>query len=86
MITIVGAGLAGLSAAYHLEKPYTLLEQENTVGGLCRSIDLDGYVFDYAPHILFTRNPYTSKLFHDLSRQTSTHYQKKSRKNAYKAS
>ena len=38
MILIVGAGLAGLSAAYHLRGlRYKLLERERRVGGLCRS-------------------------------------------------
>jgi len=66
MITILGAGLAGLSAAYHLQSGYTVLERETEVGGLCKSINHNGYVFDYAPHILFTRNPYTRNLFHTL--------------------
>jgi UDP-galactopyranose mutase len=68
MITIVGAGLAGLSAAYHLKKEYTVLERDSKVGGLCQSTNIDGYVFDYAPHILFTRKPYTKQLFHTLLR------------------
>ena len=66
MITIVGAGLAGLSSAYHLKTEYTLFERENQVGGLCRSINIKGYTFDYAPHILFTRNPYTRDLLRSL--------------------
>jgi protoporphyrinogen oxidase len=66
MITIIGAGLSGLSAAYHLGKDYTVLERDPEVGGLCKSINIDGYIFDLAPHILFTRNPYTSDLFHSL--------------------
>ena len=38
MIVIVGAGLAGLSTAYHLAgTPYQLYEREDEVGGLCRS-------------------------------------------------
>ena len=66
MITIVGAGLAGLSAAYHLNTEYTLLERETTVGGLCKSTNIKGYTFDYAPHILFTRDTYTKTLFQSL--------------------
>ncbi len=38
MILIVGAGLAGLSAAYHLlGMRYKILEREREVSGLCRS-------------------------------------------------
>ncbi len=66
MITIIGAGLSGLSAAYHLGEGYTVLERDPEVGGLCKSINIDGYIFDYAPHILFTRNQYTRDLFHSL--------------------
>ncbi len=66
MITILGAGLSGLSAAYHLGDGYRVLETEREVGGLCRSVGIDGYVFDYAPHILFTRDDYTRSLFFSL--------------------
>jgi UDP-galactopyranose mutase len=68
MITIIGAGLAGLSAAYHTSTDYIILEKDLEVGGLCKSININGYVFDFAPHILFTRNPYTKRLFQDLLR------------------
>ena len=66
MITILGAGLSGLSAAYHLKDGYMVLEKEREAGGLCRSVYIDGYVFDYAPHILFTRDEYTRNLFFRL--------------------
>jgi UDP-galactopyranose mutase len=66
MISILGAGLAGLSAAYHLKDDYLILEKENEVGGLCRSVNLEGFVFDYAPHILFTRDPYVKELYYKL--------------------
>lgn len=55
MILIVGGGLAGLSAAYELEKwgiEYLLIEKERTVGGLCRSVKEKGYTFDYSGHLL----------------------------------
>ena len=58
MIPIVGAGLAGLSAAYHLDDKYILLEKKSHVGGLCQSVNIDGYVFDYGPHILYTKDKY----------------------------
>ena len=66
MITVIGAGLSGLSAAYHLGSDYIVLEREAEVGGLCRSVATKGYVFDLAPHIFFTGNQYVSGLIDDL--------------------
>jgi protoporphyrinogen oxidase len=58
MIVIVGAGLAGLSTAYHLSGiPYRLYEREQEVGGLCRSYRKDGFTFDYTGHLLHFRQP-----------------------------
>ncbi len=66
MIPILGAGLAGLSAAYHLNGEHVILEKDSRVGGLCKSVDIEGYVFDYAPHILFSRDDYVRTLYEDL--------------------
>jgi protoporphyrinogen oxidase len=56
MIVIVGAGLAGLSTAYHLSGlPYRLYEREREVGGLCRSYQKNGFTFDYTGHLLHFR-------------------------------
>lgn len=50
---ILGAGLAGLSAAYHLPREDTLVvEREEEVGGLCRSRWIDGFSFDCTGHLL----------------------------------
>ena len=47
MIVIIGGGLAGLSTAYHLgDAPHMVLEAEAEPGGLCRSREVDGFVFD----------------------------------------
>jgi len=56
MILIVGAGLAGLSTAYHLSGlSYRVYEKEQEVGGLCRSYKKDGFTFDYTGHLLHFR-------------------------------
>lgn len=49
-VVILGAGLAGLSSAYHLDADYEIYEKESEVGGLCRSRSVNGFVFDYAVH------------------------------------
>lgn len=67
MILIVGAGLAGLSTAYHLsETSYRLYEREMEVGGLCRSYRKDGFTFDYTGHLLHFRQPQIKALVERL--------------------
>lgn len=65
-IVILGAGLTGISAAYHLEQnnfyDYKIFEKENEIGGLCRSVYQDGFTFDYTGHLLHINNPYFSNL------------------------
>jgi protoporphyrinogen oxidase len=62
MIVIIGAGLAGLSTAYHLKNnEYVIIEKEDEAGGLCRSVKKDGFTFDYTGHFLHTRHPYTEE-------------------------
>lgn len=62
-VVIIGGGLAGLSAGYHLaEESPTLFEREKVVGGLCRSFKQDGFTFDCTGHLIHLRNPYTKEL------------------------
>lgn len=67
---ILGAGLAGLTAAFTLqeagEADWVLVEKEQRPGGHARSVELDGYVFDYGPHILFTSDERIEALIRDL--------------------
>ncbi len=67
---VLGAGLAGLTAAYTLQeagdRDWLLFEKEHEPGGHARSVKIDGYVFDYGPHILFTNDPDTEALIRDL--------------------
>ena len=57
-VLIVGAGLAGLSAAYHLDgRPYVVVEAEDRIGGLCRSVRAGGFTFDFTGHLLHVKRP-----------------------------
>jgi protoporphyrinogen oxidase len=72
-VIILGAGLTGLSTAYHLEAlgfvDYELFEKEATVGGLCRSVHIDGYTFDYTGHLLHINNEYIRTLINRITNQ-----------------
>jgi UDP-galactopyranose mutase len=60
---IIGAGPTGLSAAYHLGEQSLLLEQNDSIGGWCRSIEEGGFTFDYAGHIMFSNDPYVHEMY-----------------------
>ena len=67
---ILGAGLTGLSTAYHLEKQgqtdYLLVEKEKAPGGLCKSQVLNGCTFDFSGHLLHLHTPAGKKLVKGL--------------------
>jgi protoporphyrinogen oxidase len=67
---ILGGGLSGMTAAYYLqmagEDHWQLYEKEEQVGGHARSIAVDGYLFDYGPHIHFTIDAEMESLIRDL--------------------
>src|SRR6185295_14758808 len=67
---ILGAGLAGLTAAYTLqaagETHWRVFERGDRVGGLATTVAVDGYLFDHGPHILFTIDPEIGALIREL--------------------
>lgn len=70
MIVVVGAGPAGLSAAYHLDgHDYLVLEAASEPGGLCRSFELGGTIFDLGGHAFFTKHDYVRRLVTELCEQ-----------------
>jgi protoporphyrinogen oxidase len=57
-IVVIGAGPAGLTAAYVLGKrgvPATVLEADTVVGGISRTAERDGWRFDIGGHRFFTK-------------------------------
>lgn len=57
-VVIVGAGPAGLTAAYELLKhdiQSVILEKSHTVGGLAQTAEYKGYLFDIGGHRFFTK-------------------------------
>ena len=58
-VAIIGAGPAGLSAAYELtksNKKVVVLERSPSVGGLAKTIESNGYYYDIGPHRFYTKN------------------------------
>ena len=62
---IIGGGIAGLSAAYYLERArrsgaeieWTLFEQSNRWGGVIKTEHRDGFVLEAGPDSFLTIKP-----------------------------
>jgi len=68
-VVIIGAGPAGLTAAYLLSKegvPVTVLESDSLVGGIARTVEYRGYRFDIGGHRFFTKIAPVEALWHEL--------------------
>ena len=67
--TIIGAGPAGLAAAYALAKSgrrATVLEQDAQVGGLSKTVQYKGFRFDIGGHRFFTKNQEVDSLWREI--------------------
>lgn len=56
-LLIIGAGPAGLALACHHHGPTQIIEAGHEVGGLCRSIEFGGALFDIGGHSFHTPFP-----------------------------
>jgi protoporphyrinogen oxidase len=68
-VVIIGAGLTGLSAAYHLARrgvPAIVLEKEGQPGGACRTIEGEGFHFDLTGHLLHLARSESEALLAEL--------------------
>ncbi len=55
---IIGAGISGLAAAAALgSHPYLILEADDQIGGYCKTVKKDGFVWDYSGHFFHFKQP-----------------------------
>src|SRR6478609_4723874 len=73
-IAIIGGGIAGLSAAFYLEKArqsgaplqWTLLEKSERLGGVIRTEQRDGFVLEAGPDSFLSVKPDAARLCQQL--------------------
>jgi protoporphyrinogen oxidase len=68
-VVIIGAGPAGLTAAYQLVKTgahSVVLEKDSIVGGISRTVNYKGYHFDIGGHRFFTKVHAIEKLWSEM--------------------
>ncbi len=68
-VVVVGAGPAGLTAAYQLTKhgiPVRVFEADDVVGGISRTVERDGWRFDIGGHRFFTKVGAVEALWHEI--------------------
>ena len=55
---IIGAGISGLSTAAALgDADYLVVDADSSIGGYCKTIKQDGFVWDYSGHFFHFKNP-----------------------------
>jgi len=81
---VLGAGISGISAAYHLglkNIDATVYEKDSEWGGLCGNFTLDGFRFDKSVHLSFASDEYVQKLmygetpYHKHAPEASNYYE-----------
>jgi len=77
-VVVAGAGLAGMSFAYHYQPDALVLEKESQVGGLVRTTHFNGCRFDMASHLLHIRVPYIKELVYGKLGLTGKYHARKS--------
>jgi len=68
-VLVIGAGPAGLTAAYQLAKagdPVVVAEADDVVGGISRTVERDGWRFDIGGHRFFTKVKPVEDLWNEI--------------------
>lgn len=57
MDLIIGAGISGLTYAAATGNDYQIIEAEDQIGGYCKTIYKDGFIWDYSGHFFHFQHP-----------------------------
>ncbi|MEQ1917965.1 MAG: FAD-dependent oxidoreductase [Elusimicrobiota bacterium] len=80
-VLILGGGLAGLSAAYHLgergARSRLVVEAKGRVGGTAGSVTSGAFTFDYTGHLLHLHDAYGQALILDLLKDNLASHERK---------
>lgn len=70
---VLGGGISGISAAYHasgLGLKSVVYEASNKLGGLVSNFEVEGFRFDNAIHLSFTKDEYVRSIFDKVDYHT----------------
>jgi protoporphyrinogen oxidase len=68
-VVVIGAGPAGLTAAYEMARRgvvSTIIEADDIVGGISRTVERDGWRFDIGGHRFFTKVKEVEAFWHEI--------------------
>ena len=71
-VLVLGGGPAGVTAGYllaHAGADTLVLEADDQVGGLAKTVVRDGYRFDLGGHRFFTKSAEVERLWHEVMRE-----------------
>ena len=66
---VIGGGPAGLTAGWELvkrDRPTVVFEAEDQVGGIAKTVEIDGYRFDLGGHRFFTKSKEVQNLWNEV--------------------
>jgi len=85
-ITVIGAGISGLTTAYLLSKKgfdVTVIEKNNSVGGSIESVFENGFLFDRGPNSALETTPVIGQLIRELNLENELLYASKQANKRY---